>query len=77
VQTFAKANWPTHYLAMTTITGPSEAWFLTPYDSFEAWERDRQATEKPRACSVYSISLARKPAAPSKKPVAEAQAKKP
>lgn len=46
VQTFAKANWPTHYLAMTTISGPSEAWFLTPYDSFEAWEKDRQATEK-------------------------------
>jgi hypothetical protein len=46
VQAFAKADWPTHYLAMTTITGPSEAWFLTPYDSFEAWEKDRQATEK-------------------------------
>src|SRR5712691_10944549 len=43
---FKKAKWPTTFLAMTSITGPSEAWFLVPYDSFEAWEKDRQATEK-------------------------------
>lgn len=42
----AKANWPTHYLAMTTVTGPSEAWFLTGYPSFAAWEKDRADTEK-------------------------------
>lgn len=42
----AKANWPTHYLAMTTVTGPSEAWFLTGYPSFAAWEKDRNDTEK-------------------------------
>ncbi|MGZ5381184.1 MAG: hypothetical protein ACXWFQ_04945, partial [Thermoanaerobaculia bacterium] len=34
VAAFARANWPTHYLAMTTVTGPSEAWFLTGYPSF-------------------------------------------
>ena len=43
---FKKANWPTTFLGMTSITGPSEAWFLIPYDSFEAWEKDRQAIEK-------------------------------
>jgi len=37
---FAKANWPTNYLAITSSTGPSEAWFLTGYDSLEAWEKD-------------------------------------
>ena len=37
---FAKANWPTNYLAMTSSTGPSEAWFMTGYDSLEAWEKD-------------------------------------
>jgi hypothetical protein len=42
----AKANWPTHYLAMTTVTGPSEAWFLTGYPSFAAWEKDRDDTDK-------------------------------
>ena len=43
---FKKAKWPNTLLAMTSITGPGEAWFLIPYDSFEAWEKDRQATEK-------------------------------
>lgn len=37
---FAKANWPTNYLAMTSSTGPSEAWFMTGFDSLEAWEKD-------------------------------------
>jgi hypothetical protein len=36
----AKANWPTNYLAMTSSTGPSEAWFMTGFDSLEAWEKD-------------------------------------
>ena len=37
---FAKANWPTNYLAMTSVTGPSEAWYMTGYDSFAAWGKD-------------------------------------
>jgi len=41
-----KAKWPTHYLAMTSLTGRSEAWFLTRYDSFEAFEKEEQAFEK-------------------------------
>jgi hypothetical protein len=45
----ARANWPTHYLAMTSITGPSEAWFLTGYPSFAAWEKDRDDTDKNKA----------------------------
>ena len=44
--TFQKAKWPTYYLAMTAISGPSEAWYLTGYDSFEAWENDRQAIDQ-------------------------------
>ena len=43
---FARANWPTHYLAMTSLTGPSEAWFMTGYDSFAAWEADSRGIEK-------------------------------
>ena len=43
---FARANWPTHYVAMTSTTGPSEAWFVSGYDSFAAIEKDQQAVEK-------------------------------
>jgi hypothetical protein len=47
---FVKANmeakWPTHYLAVESITGKSRALFLTGYESFEAWEKDRAATQK-------------------------------
>jgi len=34
VRASARAKWPTHYLAMTALSGPSEAWYLTGYDSF-------------------------------------------
>jgi hypothetical protein len=37
---FSKANWQTHYLAMNALTGPSESWFITGYDSAEAAEKD-------------------------------------
>ena len=43
---FARANWPTHSLAMTSVSGPSEAWYLTGYESFTAWEKDRQNFDK-------------------------------
>jgi hypothetical protein len=52
VAAFARANWPTHYLAMTTITGPTEAWFLTGYPSFAAWEKDRDDTDKNTALTA-------------------------
>ena len=40
---FANAKSPTHYLAMTSVTGPSEAWFVTGFNSLAAWEADRLA----------------------------------
>lgn len=43
---FAKANHESHYLAMTSLTGPPEVWFLTGYDSFAAWEKDINHVEK-------------------------------
>jgi hypothetical protein len=46
VQAMTRAKWPTHYLAMTSLSGKSCALFLTHYASFEAWEKDNQATEK-------------------------------
>jgi hypothetical protein len=46
VRAMTKANWPEHYLAMTSMSGSSEAWFLNSYDSFAAVEKDTQAMDK-------------------------------
>jgi hypothetical protein len=46
VQSMARAKWPTHYLAMTSLTGKQRALFLTSYASFEAWEKDNAAIQK-------------------------------
>jgi hypothetical protein len=43
---FRKAKWPVHYMAMTSMTGPSEAWFLSGYDSYSAWEADQKHVEQ-------------------------------
>jgi hypothetical protein len=40
VQAMARAKWPTHYLAVSSITGKPRVLFLTGYDSFGAWEKD-------------------------------------
>jgi hypothetical protein len=52
VQAMVKAKSPTHYLAVTSLSGRSRALFLTGYDSFEAWEKDNQAVEKNAALSA-------------------------
>jgi hypothetical protein len=44
IQAMAAAKWPTHYFAVTSLSGPSRALFLVGYDSFEAWEKDNMAT---------------------------------
>lgn len=43
---FRKTKWPTHYLAVTSMTGPGEAWFLTGYESYAAFETDLRNVEK-------------------------------
>lgn len=57
---FAKAKWPTHYLAMTAMTGPSEAWFVVGFDSFAAWEKDTKATESNKALTAELEKLSEK-----------------
>ncbi len=59
---FKKAKWPTTFLGLTSITGPSEAWFLIPFDSFEAWEKDRQAAEQNTAFIAETNQLDEKDA---------------
>ena len=46
VQAMTAAKWPTHYLGMDSMSGPSRALFLVGYDSFAAWEKDNLATQK-------------------------------
>jgi len=44
VNAFAAAKWPTHYLAMDSLSGQSRSLFIIGYDSFEAWEKDNLAS---------------------------------
>jgi hypothetical protein len=46
VQAMSSAKWPTHYLAVTSISGRPRALFFTRYDSFAEWEKDVKAVEK-------------------------------
>jgi hypothetical protein len=46
VQAVTAAKWPTHYLGMDSMSGPSRALFLEGFDSFAAWEKDFLATQK-------------------------------
>jgi hypothetical protein len=38
---FRKGNVASYYVGMTSETGPSEAWFLEPYESFGGMEKQR------------------------------------
>ncbi len=44
-RTYAKMPGSRHYVAMNSISGPNEAWFLQPYNSLEEVERESQANE--------------------------------
>lgn len=52
VQANREAKWPTHYLAVESLTGKSRALFLTGYESFAAWEKDRLATQENKTLSA-------------------------
>ncbi len=52
VQAFTRAKWPTHYLTIDSLSGKPRSLFLIGYDSFDAWEKDNQATQKNTALSA-------------------------
>jgi hypothetical protein len=52
VQAFARAKWPTHYLAVQALSGKSRCLFLIGYDSFADWEKDNLAQEKNAALTA-------------------------
>jgi hypothetical protein len=49
VQALTAAKWPTHYLAVDSLSGKPRTLFLTAYDSFEAMEKDMKSIEKSSA----------------------------
>jgi len=57
---FASVKSPTHYIAMVSVTGPSEAWFVSGFDSLAAWEKDRLDNEKNAALTAQLDQLGEK-----------------
>ena len=57
---FSSVKSPTHYLAMVAVTGPSEAWFLTGFDSLAALENNRLDNEKDLALTAQLDQLSDK-----------------
>jgi hypothetical protein len=57
---FSKANWPTHYIAATGLTGQPRALFFVGFDSLAAWEADNAAVEKDKALSAELDTLLEK-----------------
>ena len=43
---FAKAGYTSHYVGMTSISGPNEAWFVEPHQSYAALEKSIVDIEK-------------------------------
>jgi hypothetical protein len=52
ISALARAKWPTHYFAMSSLSGKPRALFLTSYESLEAWEKDGAAVAKNAALSA-------------------------
>jgi hypothetical protein len=52
VQAMRNAKWPTHYLAVESLSGKSRALFLTGYDSLSEWEKDYLSSQKNAALSA-------------------------
>jgi len=42
---FGKAKSPDHYLALASMSGPSEVWFIAPWDSYTAWGKSMARDE--------------------------------
>ena len=52
VQAMTKAKFPTHYIALNAMSGKARALYLTPYASFESWEKDNKTVEKNAALAA-------------------------
>jgi len=52
VQTMTRAKWPTHYVALNSLSGKNRVIYLMRYDSFDAYEKDSLAMQKNSALSA-------------------------
>jgi len=54
------AKWPTHYIAMDSMSGPTRALFMFGYDSFDDYGKDQEAQAKNGdfASAIDAASLA-------------------
>jgi hypothetical protein len=43
---FSKGKYPAHYIAMTSVSGPNQAWFVEGHDSLASTEQAEQFIEK-------------------------------
>src|SRR5437588_156890 len=46
-RTFAKANYPAHYIGLNPIAGANEAWFVEAHGSFADVEKAEKASDTP------------------------------
>jgi hypothetical protein len=49
---FTKGQAPIHWLGMTTLAGPNEAWFLSPYDSYAEFQKIQDSVESNTALTA-------------------------
>jgi hypothetical protein len=56
---YAKAKSPVYYLGMTSLTGPNEAWFLTPFASNVAFADEMKLESADTALAAALARLAR------------------
>jgi hypothetical protein len=55
---YQKGNVQSHYLGMTSESGPSEAWFLVPYDSFAGMQKERaEIAQSPVAAGLEAANV--------------------
>lgn len=60
VQAMSNAKWPQHYLGTDALSGRQRSVFFVGYDSFDAWQKDSDATAKNSSLSsaLDSASIA-------------------
>ena len=56
---FAKAKSPDYYLAMTSLTGPNEAWYVIPSDSHAAFGESMKREDKDPVLAAKLAKLTR------------------
>ena len=50
----ALAKLPDHYLAVTTMSGPAEAWFLVGFDSYADWQKANEFDNQPKFDAIFN-----------------------